>query len=461
MKTSATESPDFAYPHTSAPPISGEIVMNRTQTKKSTLGTRSLLLRLGSATAVLCSSINFLPQLSAQAQSMDRTGVNAIAINLPTAKAQLFVNSMSGKDDVMAGRDESAPFKTIAFALKQARSGMVIQVAPGMYTQETGEVFPLVVPKGVTLQGNEFIQGSNVMITGGDFASSASWGSQNVAILAKTDSQIVGISVTNPNSRGTGIWIESVNVTVRGCTFSKSAREGVFMAGQASATVEANLFVDNSANGIALTGMSTGMVRNNTFQKTGFGIAVSEKAAPQLVNNRIQNNVDGIVVSHSATPQLRGNIIEDNKRDGLVAISNAKPDLGNSTDPGRNIFRGNGRFAVYNATLKNILAIEGNDVTGKMQLMANGPTGVDQNTPPTPELEAYQSKLPIVAPDAVASPGTIPSRQVSTPIKATSTVPVKPATKAVAVKSKPDLSKAQTVKYKGKTYVLLDSVTQK
>jgi hypothetical protein len=93
--------------------------------------------------------------------------------------------------------------------------------------------------------------------------------------------------------------------------------------------------------------------------------------------------------------------------------------------------------------------------------MANGPTGVDQNTPPTPELEAYQSTLPIVVPDAVASPGTIPSRQVSTPIKAASPVPVKPAIKAVAAKSKPDLSKAPTVKYKGKTYVLLDSVTQK
>jgi parallel beta-helix repeat protein len=419
--------------------------MNRIQIKQPSLWALSVLLRFGSIAAIVCASGNLF-LLAARAQSLDLTGVNAIASNVPTTKANLFVNSMSGKDDAMAGRNESAPFKTITFALQQARPGAIVQVASGMYTQETGEVFPLVVPKGVTLQGNEFNQGSNAIVAGGDFTSSASWGSQNVTVLAKADSQIVGISVTNPNSRGTGVWIESANVTVRGCTLSKSAREGVFVAGKASATVEGNLFLENSANGIALTGMSTGMVRNNTFQKTGFGIAVSEKASPQLVNNRVQNNVDGIVVSHSATPQLRGNTVEYNKRDGLVAISNAKPDLGNSTEPGRNIFRGNGRYAIYNATLKNIFAVEGNDVTGNTQLMANGPTGVDGDTPPSPELEAYQSKIPTIAPNAVADPRPIAPTQAA------------PTQKSVAVKPQADLSKAPTVKYKGKTYVLLDSV---
>ena len=384
------------------------------------------------------------------------SGVNAIAANLPAAKAQLFVNPSLGKDDVSVGRDESAPFKTISFALGQAQPGMIIQLAPGSYTPETGEVFPLVIPQGVTLQGNEFNQGSSTIITGGGFSSSSWWGSQNVAVRAKAESQIVGVSVTNPNSRGTGIWIEAANVVVRGCTFSKSAREGVFVSGKASATVENSLFFENSANGIALTGMSTGMVRNNTFQKTGFGIAVSEKASPQLVNNRILDNVDGIVVSHSATPQLRGNVIEGNKRDGLVAISDAKPDLGNAATPGRNTFRNNGRFAVYNATLKNALVAEGNDVTGNMQLAANGPTGVDQDTPPSPALEAHSAKLPVVAPDIMAMPTAI------APTKAVSAAKVAPASKTVAsaIKPKQDLSKAPTVKYKGKTYVLLESVTR-
>jgi parallel beta-helix repeat protein len=411
----------------------------------------SLLIRLGSIAAVLYAGANLFP-LSVQAQSFEPGGVNAIAANPPIAKAQLFVNSAVGKDDVSAGRNESAPFKTIAFALQQAQPGMIVQVAPGQYSQETGEVFPLVVPQGVTLQGNEFNQGSNVAVIGGSFYSSSWWGSQNVAVLAKADSQIAGLSVTNPNSRGTGIWIESANATVRGCTFSKSAREGVFVAGKASATVENSLFSENSANGIALTGMSTGMVRNNTFQRTGFGIAVSEKATPQLVNNRIQGNVDGIVVSHSAMPQLRGNLVEGNKRDGLVAIANAKPDLGNAMAPGRNIFRGNGRFAIYNATLASSLAVEGNEVTGSIQLAANGPTGTDQNTPPSSEWAAENAKLPIVTPNLMADP--------SAPAKAISGAPANPSNKTVASAAKPkqDLTNAPTVQYKGKTYILLDSV---
>lgn len=409
--------------------------------------------------AALCTGASLMP---VYAQSVSNSGVNAIAANPPVVKAQLFVNPNLGKDDVSAGRDASAPFKTISFALEQAQPGMVIQLAPGNYTSESGEIFPLVVPQGVTLQGNEFNQGSSTTITGGGFSSSSWWGSQNVALWAKADSQIVGVSVTNSNSRGTGIWIEAANVTVRGCTFSKSAREGVFVAGKASATVENNLFFENSANGIALTGMSTGMVRNNTFQRTGFGIAVSEKASPQLVNNRVQDNVDGIVVSHSATPQLRGNVVEGNKRDGLVAISEAKPDLGNTATPGRNTFRNNGRFAVYNATRKNALAVEGNDVTGNMQLAANGSTGVDQDTPPLLELEGYKAALPVVAPNAVAMPTTaIAPYQASAPTKAVPAVKATPSSKTVAsaIKSRQNLSKAPTVKYKGKTYVLLESVT--
>jgi parallel beta-helix repeat protein len=412
---------------------------------------RSILTAL-KATAHLGLAVTVLSMgsvLPVHAQSYEM-GVNAIAANIPTAKPQLFVNSNVGRDSLSAGRNEATPFKTISYALSQAKPGDIVQVASGLYTQELGETFPLVVPQGVTLQGSEFNRGSTVTVMGGGRFASSWWGSQDVSILAKSDSQISGLTVTNPNSRGTGIWIEAANVTVQGCTFTKSAREGVFAAGKSNPTIENNSFVDNSANGLAMTGMSTGMVRNNLFQKTGFGIAVSEKSSPQLINNRVQDNVDGIVVSHSATPQLRGNIVEGNRRDGLVAISAAQPDLGNTSTPGRNIFRNNGRYAIYNATLKNTFAVEGNDVNGKLQLSASGPTGVDQNS--LPELQAY---APSAAAQSVAQP-------VAQPAIAVLAVPsAKASTQKIAldsVKLKQELAKAPTVQYKGKTYVLLENV---
>ncbi|HEY9827575.1 MAG TPA: DUF1565 domain-containing protein [Stenomitos sp.] len=402
--------------------------------------------------------------------------VQASAAAEPLAKPQLFVNPSTGKDEPSAGKNESAPFRTITYALQQAKPGTIVQLVPGSYSKETGETFPLTIPQGVTLQGNEFNQGSNTFITGGDFISSSWWGSQNVAVLMKPDAQVIGITITNLNSRGTGVWIESSNATVRGCTFTKSAREGVFVAGKANPTVENNAFVENSANGIAITGLSTGMVRNNTFQRTGFGIAVSEKAQPQLVNNRIQDNVDGIVVSHTAMPQLRGNLVEGNKRDGLVAISNAKPDLGTNLNPGRNIFRNNGRYAVYNATLSGALAVEGNDVAGTVQLAAIGPTGVDQNTPPGLQPAVAQPSAMATMPGnmgsiaaapltpsanvpAIAIPAAAPAKpKVDTVSKSTSLPkqPVKVALDSTILKQ--ELAKAPTVQYKGKTYVLLDTL---
>jgi parallel beta-helix repeat protein len=389
--------------------------------------------------------------LPAHAESYEM-GVNAIAANLPTAKPQLFVNSSTGKDDLSSGHNEVAPFKTISYALSQAKPGDIVQVSSGLYTQAQGEIFPIVVPQGVTLQGSEYNQGNTITVMGGGRFASSWWGSQDVSILAKSNSQIAGLTVTNPNSRGTGVWIEAVNVSVRGCTFTKSAREGIFAAGKSTSTIENNLFVDNSANGLAMTGMSTGMVRNNTFQKTGFGIAVSEKSAPQIVNNHVQDNVDGIVVSHSATPELRGNIIEGNKRDGLVAISSAQPDLGSTTVPGRNIFRNNGRYAIYNATPKNTFAVEGNDVTGKLQLTALSPTSIEQNA--LPELQSFApSNVEPIAQPAAAAP-------VSTVI-APAITPAKASTSKVAfdsAKIKQELAKAPMIQYKGKTYVLLENV---
>ena len=394
---------------------------------------------LGLALGLLGTGAVFMP---VQAQEM---GVNAIATaSVPVAKAQIFVNSNTGKDDVSVGRDESTPFKTISYALSQATPGTIVQVASGLYTQSTGETFPLVVPQGVTVQGNEFSQGSTVTVMGGGRFASSWWGSQNVAFLAKAGSQVIGFTVTNPNSRGTGVWIESTDVTVRGCTFTKSAREGVFTAGNANPTIENNLFVDNSANGVAMTGQSTGMVRNNLFQKTGFGIAVSEKASPQLVNNRVQDNVDGIVISHSATPQLRGNIVEGSRRDGLVIISQASPDLGSAAAPGRNIFRNNGRYAIYNAGAGSAVNVQGNDVNGSVQMTALSPAAEPDAAP---DLQATTSADP-----SMAAPQSAP---VAAPVKASKA----PITQ-MALKNSPqrDITKASTVQYKGKTYILLEDV---
>jgi parallel beta-helix repeat protein len=283
----------------------------------------------------------------------------------PVGAKIIYVNPSTGTDADGAGNSEASPYRTIAYALQKASSGTIVQLAPGSYTSQTGEVFPLVVKEGVTLQGEPSNKGQRIGVIGGGLYSSPTFAGQNITIRAEKDSQITGISLTNPNVRGTAVWIESTNATISSNTFSNSWREGVFVTGTSSPKIEDNVFTKNQGNGITVARQSTGEVRNNVFQETGIGISVSESAAPVITGNTITQCDDGVVVTGSAAPVLRNNTIENNKRNGVVAISNAQPNLGTTDSPGQNRIRNNATFDVYNTTASNTIVAVGNDIDQK------------------------------------------------------------------------------------------------
>ena len=283
------------------------------------------------------------------------------AQQIPVNARVIHVNPTLGSDTDGDG-GERTPYQTITYALQQAGDNTVIQLAPGSYTKDTGEQFPLTIKPGVILRGDEPNQGSTVSLIGGGNIISPTFSRQNVTIAALEDSQIRGLTITNPNVRGTGVWVESSDPVIRNNTFKNNHRDGVFVTGTGNPTIERNIFVENGGNGVAVAKESTGTIQQNTFMNTGFAIAISQNATPLIDNNIIQNNVDGIVISNDARPILRGNTIQDNQRDGVVAISNANPDLGTGDSPGDNIIQGNGRYAVYNATRSNTILAVGNQI---------------------------------------------------------------------------------------------------
>ncbi|HEY9598788.1 MAG TPA: DUF1565 domain-containing protein, partial [Cyanophyceae cyanobacterium] len=91
----------------------------------------------------------------------------------------LFVNPKIG-DDTQGQGTERSPFKTITQSLKIAQPNTVILLAPGIYSTETGETFPVVLKSGVTLQGNPRTRGENIVIRGGGIYLSPTANSQNV-----------------------------------------------------------------------------------------------------------------------------------------------------------------------------------------------------------------------------------------------------------------------------------------
>ncbi len=288
-----------------------------------------------------------------------------LTAQVPTTAAVIYVNPATGTDSAGAGTTSSAPYKSISFALNQAQPGAVIQLAPGTYNQQSGETFPLLLKPGVTLRGDEASKGQGILITGGGFYTSRTFARQNITILADQDTTINGVTVTNPNSRGTGVWVESTNPTIKNSTFTNNVREGVFVTGTGNPKIESNIFVQNQGNGISIAKAAQGEVRNNLFQDTGFGLAIGGTSTPLIVDNQILQNQDGLFISESAKPVLRKNVIQKNKRDGVVATVKALPDLGTNQDPGGNLIRNNTRYDVNNATKTGTIVAVGNDINQK------------------------------------------------------------------------------------------------
>ncbi|MCY7408262.1 MAG: DUF1565 domain-containing protein [Alkalinema sp. CAN_BIN05] len=273
----------------------------------------------------------------------------------------LYVNGISGQDSPTAGKAEASPLKTITYALQQAQPGTTIQVSPGSYSAASGEVFPLILKPGIILRGDEATKGQTTTINGGGQVNTVSLARQNVTIFAMQDSAIRGLSITNPLSRGTGVWVESTNPTIANNTFANSQREGIFMTGMATPVIEDNLFFNNEGNGISVARDAAGVIRNNVIQETGFGIAIGGTATTLIDRNQIISNTDGLYINERAQPVLRGNTIKNNQRDGIIITMDGKPDIGIASQDGNNLVKDNGAMAVNNSGSQSISAI-GNDL---------------------------------------------------------------------------------------------------
>ncbi|MBD2445755.1 DUF1565 domain-containing protein [Nostoc sp. FACHB-152] len=299
----------------------------------------------------------------------------------------VFVNPSVGDDTTGNGSDRT-PYKTITQALRVTTGNTVIMLAPGTYSTETGEVFPLMLKAGISIQGDTTNKGSGIIIQGGGAYLSRSYGGQNVTIVGANQAGLTGVTVTNPNLRGYGLWIESSNPVIAENTFTGSTQDGVAVSGNGNPTISKNYFYRNGANGITLSGNSQAKVQENIFQETGFGVNITQNAAPMVIGNQIKDNRAGILVQGKAQPILRHNVIEGSKEDGLVAIAQAMPNLGSATEAGSNEFRNNTRYDINASAAKQAIVAPGNTLTsekiaGKVDFNAQAPTVEDNSQPAT------------------------------------------------------------------------------
>ncbi|MBC7969452.1 MAG: DUF1565 domain-containing protein, partial [Verrucomicrobia bacterium] len=229
-------------------------------------------------------------------------------------------------------------------------------------------------------------RGQGIVIQGSGFFLSPTFARQKVAIVGADRAMLAGVTVKNPDAQGYGVWIESTSPAIVDSTFTESGHDGISVTGNGAPLIRNNYFYQNGANGITIYGTSQAEVRENIFEQTGFAINVNQKATPLLVGNRITQNKDGIVVQASAQPVLQNNSVDGNTRDGLVAIAQARPNLGTAAAPGGNTFRNNGQFDVNAKGSSQQIPAFGNDLDktiGKLDL-AGASLGANASGTPMP-----------------------------------------------------------------------------
>jgi parallel beta-helix repeat protein len=297
---------------------------------------------------------------------------NSQTTNQTVGQNIIYVNPQTGSDGPELGSNVM-PFKTISYAMSRAQAGQIIQLAYGTYSTATGEKFPIRVRPNVTLRGEEATKGKEITILGGGSLSTRTGLPQNVAIALSDRSELRGVTVTNSNPRGYGLWIENASPTITNNTLIDNQQDGALITGKSTAIISTNQFFRNGTSGLAIEGKANPEVRGNLFQQTTFGMSVRQDAAPQITENTFTQNQNGILIQSNAKPILRGNVIVDNRNYGLTISDAAKPDLGKPNDDGNNTFHTNGLFDLQNVS-RNAVAIVGNQldikrVKGNLQLL--------------------------------------------------------------------------------------------
>ncbi|TVP70477.1 MAG: DUF1565 domain-containing protein [Leptolyngbya sp. LCM1.Bin17] len=227
------------------------------------------------------------------------------------------VNPVSGSDGSGDG-SQRRPYQTITQALRAAPPQSIVVLAPGEYSAASGEIFPLRLQPGVTVQGAPGVDRLPAVIRGSGLWTSRNQGSLHVTVIGVDGAGLGNVTLTNPHTAGYGLVVEAGRPVIRDNLFVGSGYGGTLATGDSAPVLEGNRFTNNGVVGLAIAGQSTAQVQGNQFDNTGIGIRVAPSAQPEIHNNRIVQNQDGIILDGSAQPHLHNNYIAHNRRNGVV-----------------------------------------------------------------------------------------------------------------------------------------------
>jgi len=231
---------------------------------------------------------------------------------VPPPSPTYYVNATTGVDTNPGTL--AAPFKTITKAMGVATtSGSTVQVAPGQYDtlNNFGESFPIMVPAGVLLIGDEPNKGAGsaeTKIQGGGQVPSFPVGT-SAAVVPGAGSTIAGFKITNDDSAASsgrhGVFFSNNSVTLRKNTVTANV-VGVYIDATTNHVITGNR-IDSNATGLGFIKGGVGSkVENNVISDNSFGV---------------EYDVDGGDLGGGSAGSVGGNVLTCNTYTDLVAVN--------------------------------------------------------------------------------------------------------------------------------------------
>ena len=240
------------------------------------------------------------------------------------------VSAVNGNDATADGTCTN-PYKTITAALATMTTGTV-WAAPGTYNSSLGETFPITVPAGVALIGDEATKGAGTTSTFIQGHGAVPTTSFYATVLGSQGAKLAGFKLANAayTVLGFGVYSSGADFSVANNTFDSTTYGGITFQNAGNPLVEKNVFKagsygvysfctgtatiqDNSfpAGSLPIDNTGNSIIQRNAFTNSGLVAIQVQRGAPRILNNTFTSNAYGssgaISAQYDSTPIIRGN----------------------------------------------------------------------------------------------------------------------------------------------------------
>jgi parallel beta-helix repeat protein len=278
------------------------------------------------------------------ARAVDRAGnidsnTAEVVVSTYAAGTGLHVDVNSGSDVAACG-SATAPCKTITMALQKTAGNEPIHVAKGLYSEATGESFPLTMKSGNSLIGESFL----VMVSSPLHISAHAMALMPVMpVTFKPAVLIESSTAADVLTASTGAHISGVNIHLK----STAANCGAI---KVTSAVTVRYCAVYGVGNYGIWGGSGSNIQNNVV--SGFGVAIQSSSGAVIEGNIVENSNYGIYVS-GRNNRVHHNIVLDisydtNGQNGIYSeggdeiygniVSNCTVDVGPGTRVSINTF---------------------------------------------------------------------------------------------------------------------------